>query len=145
MWNATSSTSRFSTRRIPAGEADARNATQAVLSALGERLDETRSHHLDGQLPEEIGTHLVEGASGRRFDYDEFLERVPERTDRAEVGGPERLVEAVVGALFEHVEENEREDLRERLEELDFEEAIPESGPGTRSDSNTAGQQSSVS
>lgn len=116
-----------------AGEADARNATQAVLSALGERLDETRSQHLDGQLPEEIGDHLVEGPSGRRFDYAEFLSRVEERTDRAAVGEPERLVEAVVGTLLEHVDDEVREALRERLEELDFEGAIPESGPGARS------------
>ena len=31
-----------------ADEADARDATQAALSALGERLDETRSQRLDG-------------------------------------------------------------------------------------------------
>lgn len=115
-----------------AGEADARNATQAVLSALGERLDETRSQRLDGELPEEIGNHLVEGDSGRRFDYEEFRSRVEERTDRAAVGDPDRLARAVVGTLFEHVDSDEREDLRERLEELEFEGAIPESGPGAR-------------
>ena len=115
-----------------ADEADARDATQAVLSALGERLDETRSQHLDGQLPEEIGDHLVEGASGRRFDYDEFLERIEQRTDRAAVGEPQRLVEAVVGTLIEHVGDENGEELRDRLEELDFADAIPETGPGAR-------------
>lgn len=116
-----------------ADEADARNATQAVLSALGERLDETRSQHLDGHLPDEIGDHLTDGDSGRRFDYEEFRSRVEERTDRAAVGEPDRLVRAVVGTLLEHVDEEERDDLRNRLEELEFGEAIPESGPGARS------------
>ncbi|NUC74152.1 DUF2267 domain-containing protein [Haloterrigena sp. SYSU A558-1] len=115
-----------------AGEADARDATQAVLSALGERLDETRSQRLDGQLPEEIGEHLVQGDSGRRFDYDEFLERIEDRTDRAAVGDPEGLARAVVGTLLEHVDAEESDALRERLAELDFEEAIPAVGPGAR-------------
>ncbi|WP_049928774.1 DUF2267 domain-containing protein [Halopiger goleimassiliensis] len=116
-----------------AGEADARNATQAVLSALGERLDESRSQRLDGQLPDEVGDYLVEGDSGEGFDYETFLERVADRSDRADVGDPQRLVEAVIGTLFEHVDEEEREALRERLETLEFEGAIPEFGPGARS------------
>ncbi|ADB62566.1 hypothetical protein Htur_3704 [Haloterrigena turkmenica DSM 5511] len=104
-----------------------------MLSVLGERLDEDRSQHLDGQLPDEIGDHLVEGSAERRFDYDEFLERIEEQTDRAAVGDPERLVEGVIGTLLEHVDDENGERLRERLAELDFEEAIPESGPGARS------------
>ena len=115
-----------------ADEADARDATQAVLSALGERLDETRLQRIDGQLPDEIGDHLVEGTSGRRFDYDEFLDRITERTDRAAIGDPEALARAVVGTLLEHVDEEEAEGLRDRLADLDFEGAIPETGPGAR-------------
>lgn len=116
-----------------ADEADARDATQAVLSALGERLDETLSQHLDGSLPHEIGDHLVEGPSGRRFDYEEFCSRIEERTDRAATGEPEALARGVVGTLLEHVAEDDAENLRERLEELEFEGAIPETGPGARS------------
>ncbi|WP_049922259.1 DUF2267 domain-containing protein [Halopiger djelfimassiliensis] len=116
-----------------ADEADARDATQAVLSALGERLDETRLQRLDGDLPDGIGDHLTDGASGRRFDYDEFLERVTGRTDRADVGDPERLSRAVLGTLLEHVDEDEREDLGQRLEELGYETIVLESGPGARS------------
>ena len=115
-----------------ADEADARDATQAVLSALGERLDETRLQRVDGQLPDGIGDHLVEGASGRRFDYDEFCDRITERTDRAAIDEPEQLAQVVVGTLLEHVGEEEADGLRERLTELDFDGAIPETGPGAR-------------
>lgn len=103
-----------------------------MLSALGERLDETRLQRIDGQLPDEIGDHLVEGASGRRFDYDEFCDRIAERTDRAAIGDPEGLAQAVVGTLLEHVDDEEAEGLRERLAELEFDGAIPETGPGAR-------------
>ncbi|RKD93569.1 DUF2267 domain-containing protein [Halopiger aswanensis] len=116
-----------------ADEADARDATQAVLSALGERLDETRLQRIDGELPAEIGDHLVEGASGRRLDYDGFLERITERADRADTSEPEVLAQAVVGTMLEHISDEEAEGLRERLEELEFGAAIPETGPGARS------------
>ncbi|SEW27741.1 DUF2267 domain-containing protein [Natrinema salifodinae] len=114
-------------------EADARDATQAVLSALGERVDETRLQRIDGELPDEIGDHLTDGASGRSLSYDEFLERVAERTDRAAVEDPERLARAVVGTLLEHIDEDEADGLRERLDELGFEAIVPESGPGATS------------
>ncbi|MFC6769722.1 DUF2267 domain-containing protein [Natrinema soli] len=114
-------------------EADARDATQAVLSALGERLDETRSQRLDGDLPAEIGDHLAEGPSGRALSYDEFLSSVAERSDRADVGDPERLSQAVLGTLLEHVDEDEADGLRDRLEEFDYDAIVPESGPGARS------------
>jgi len=115
-----------------ASEADARNATEAVLSALGERLDETRLQHLDGSVPNDIGDFLTDGASGERFDYDEFCSRIDERTTHTDIDDPDHLARIVVGTLLEHIDAEEREDLRERLKELEFEEAIPESGPGAR-------------
>ncbi|WP_226483156.1 DUF2267 domain-containing protein [Natrinema amylolyticum] len=114
-------------------EADARDATDAVLSALGRRLDETRSQRLDGDLPAEIGSPLAEGPSGRALSYDEFLSNVEERADRADIGDPEQLSRAVVGTLLEHVAEDEREELRERLEEFGYDAIVPESGPGAGS------------
>ncbi|WP_408956758.1 DUF2267 domain-containing protein [Natrinema sp. 74] len=113
-----------------ADEADARDATAAVLSALGERLDETRSQRLDGDLPAEIGDHLAEGASGRDRSLDEFRSHVAERTDRADVDDPDRLSRAVVGTLLEHVGEDEADALRARLEEYGYDAIVPESGPG---------------
>ena len=115
-----------------ASEADARNATEAVLSTLGERLDETRLQHLDGSLPNDIGDFLTDGASGERFDYEEFLSRIDERTTHTDIDDPEHLARIVVGTLLEHIDENERDDLRERLEELEFGAVIPETGPGAR-------------
>ena len=114
-------------------ETDARDATHAVLSALGERLDETRSQRLDGDLPAEIGSRLAEGPSGRALSYDEFLSSVEEGSERAETGDPERLSEAVVGALLEHVDEDEADALRARLEEYGYDPIVPESGPGAGS------------
>ncbi|WP_222915904.1 DUF2267 domain-containing protein [Natrinema sp. SYSU A 869] len=111
-------------------EADARDATQAVLSALGERLDDTRSQRLDGDLPAEIGDHLAEGPSGRALSADEFRSRVAERTDRTDGRDPDQLSRAVIGALLEHVDEDEADGLRERLEEFGYDEIVPESGPG---------------
>ncbi|TYL39492.1 DUF2267 domain-containing protein [Natronococcus pandeyae] len=110
-----------------ADETDARNATQAVCSALGERLEEHQSHQLADDLPEEINDHLTDGASGRRLSYEEFRSRVEERTDRAEIGDPERLSRAVVETLFEHVDDEEADDLRERLEEFGYDEIVPDS------------------
>lgn len=108
-----------------ADETDARNATQAVCSALGERLEEDQSHHLADDLPEEIGDHLTNGASGRRFSYDEFCSRVEERTDRAAVGDPERLSRAVVETLLEHADDETGAELRDRLEEFGYDELVP--------------------
>ncbi|ELY88337.1 DUF2267 domain-containing protein [Natrialba taiwanensis] len=111
-------------------EDDARVATQAVLSALGERLDETRSQHLDGQLPHEIGDHLTDGPSGRNRSYDEFIDSVDEQSNHADADDPERLARVVVATLLEHVDDEQQAELRERLAELGYEAVVPESGPG---------------
>lgn len=113
-------------RATLADETDARNATQAVLSALGERLEEHQSHQLADDLPREINDHLTDGASGRRLSYDEFRARVEERTDRAETGDSERLSRAVVETLLEYVDDEEAGDLRERLEEFGYDEIVPD-------------------
>ncbi|OIB55639.1 DUF2267 domain-containing protein [Natrialba sp. SSL1] len=107
-------------------EADARDATQAVLSALGERLDEHRSHQLADDLPKEIADHLTDGASGRRFSSEEFIERVTERTDRADIGEPELLSEAVIGTVLDSVDDETSTELRERLGELEYDAFVPE-------------------
>ena len=111
-----------------ADEADARNATQAVLSALGERLDETRSHALAGDLPSAIDDHLTDGTSGRGLSYDEFLARVEERTDRADIGYPEGLSRAVVETLLEAVDDDEADELRDRLEAYEYDPVVPDGG-----------------
>ncbi|MFA9425096.1 DUF2267 domain-containing protein [Natronorubrum sp. A-ect3] len=61
-------------------------ATRAVLTTLGERLQEGEATDLASPLPMEIDRYLTEAEHGQRFDYQEFLDRVAEREniDRAD-------------------------------------------------------------
>lgn len=68
------------------GPGEAVRATRATLRTLGERLHEGEATDLASTLPMEIDRFLIEAESGQRFDYDEFLDRVSERSvvDRSE-------------------------------------------------------------
>ena len=61
-------------------------ATRAVLTTLGERLQEGEATDLASPLPMEIDRYLTDAEHGQRFDYQEFLDRVAEREhiDRAD-------------------------------------------------------------
>nr|BFE99991.1 hypothetical protein GCM10020241_16670 [Streptoalloteichus tenebrarius] len=65
---------------------DAERAVRATLETLGERIPEGLCESLAGQLPHEIGEHLrrteVYGGqgTGERFDLEEFLNRVVQRS-----------------------------------------------------------------
>ncbi|ELY47209.1 DUF2267 domain-containing protein [Natronorubrum bangense] len=61
-------------------------ATRAVLTTLGERLQEGEATDLASPLPMEVDRYLTEAEHGQRFDYQEFLDRVAEREniDRAD-------------------------------------------------------------
>ncbi|MCU4925759.1 DUF2267 domain-containing protein [Halobacteria archaeon AArc-dxtr1] len=61
-------------------------ATRAVLTTLGERLQEGEATDLASPLPMEIDRYLIEAEHGQRFDYQEFLDRV---ADRANVDRPD--------------------------------------------------------
>ena len=54
-------------------------ATRAVLTTLGERLQEGEATDLASPLPMEIDRYLTEAEHGQRFDYQEFLDRVADR------------------------------------------------------------------
>ena len=58
---------------------EAVRATRAVLTTLGERLQEGEANDLAGSLPMEIDRYLTEAESGQRFDFAEFVDRVAER------------------------------------------------------------------
>lgn len=111
-----------------ADRADAEDATQAVLSVVGESVDETISQRLSADAPSDVGDHLTDGPSGRRFSYDEFLDRVDERADR--VGGmdAELLSQVVVETLLEHVEADEREAVVGELEDAGYESLFTNGG-----------------
>ena len=76
-------------------------ATRAVLTTLGERLQEGEATDLASPLPMEVDRFLLEADHGERFDYDEFLDRVAERAsvDRADANYHAQQVLAVVSEV----------------------------------------------
>ncbi|WP_459890607.1 DUF2267 domain-containing protein [Halostagnicola bangensis] len=56
-------------------------ATRAVLTTLGERLYEGKAMDLASPLLMEIDWYLTEAEHGQRFDYQEFLDCVANRTN----------------------------------------------------------------
>jgi uncharacterized protein (DUF2267 family) len=104
---------------------DAEGATRATLETLGERIPETLAVNLASQLPQEIGEHLrrtvtMGGAgSGERFDREEFIRRVAQRsyTDEPQAAYQSRVVlevlrEATTGGSVDKVRDALPEDLR---------------------------------
>ena len=89
-------------------------ATRAVLTTLGERLQEGEATDLAGSLPMEVDYYLTSADSGQRFDYDEFVGRVAER---AEVDESDAAYygKAIVGLASELISRGEIEDIRGQL------------------------------
>ncbi|THE66506.1 DUF2267 domain-containing protein [Salinadaptatus halalkaliphilus] len=73
-------------------------ATRAVLTTLGERLQEGEATDIASPLPMEIDRYLTEAEHGQRFDYQEFLDRVAERegVDRSDANYHSQQLLAVV-------------------------------------------------
>jgi uncharacterized protein (DUF2267 family) len=90
---------RVQARARPASRGEAKRATRAVLTTLGERIPRGLADNLAAQLPREIGEHLRRGevhggiGAGRRFDRTEFVGRVG---DRCGFHGPEAAFAARV-------------------------------------------------
>lgn len=104
----------------------AERATRATLETLGERLPEGLADNLAAQLPQEIGEHLRRTellggiGTGERFDRNEFVTRVMERsgTEPGEAVYQSRVVfevldEAATGGLMERVRDALPPDVRE--------------------------------
>jgi uncharacterized protein (DUF2267 family) len=72
-----------------------------VLSTLGERLQAGEANDLAAPLPMEIDRFLTTADSGQRFDYDEFVGRVAERSgaDRSDASYHAKAVVAVVSEV----------------------------------------------
>lgn len=94
-------------------------ATRAVLTTLGERIDEGEATDLASPLPMEIDRFLATAEHGQRFDYNEFLDRVAER---AEVDKPDANYHAqqVLAVVAEIVPPGNIEKVRNMLPD-DFE------------------------
>jgi uncharacterized protein (DUF2267 family) len=104
---------------------DAERAVRATLETLGERLPEGLTDNLAAQLPHEIGEHLHRTellgglGTGERFDRDEFVNRMEERTgaDRPQAVYQVRVVlevidEATTGGLMDKVRDALPADVR---------------------------------
>lgn len=118
--------------RIEAGEqAEAVRTTRAVLSTLGERVEEGGATDIAGALPMEIDWYLLQPDHGQVFDYDEFVDRVVEKMDYghldldADYGTPSSVDEAeavyrakaVVALLSETVPGGELANVEDQLPE----------------------------
>ena len=94
-------------------------ASRAVLTTLGERLQEGEATDLASPLPMEIDRYLRDADHGQRFDYQEFLDRVADRegVDRSDANYHAQQILAVVGEV---VPPGNVEKVRDQLPE-DFE------------------------
>lgn len=116
---------RTVSERTDADENAAANASQAVLSTLGERLSEDQATDLAAQLPGDLSSPLTEGESGRRFSEEEFVSRVDQRLETGEIAG-QRASTAVVGTVLEAVDETERAAAVDQFEHVGFDELLAE-------------------
>lgn len=93
------------------GMGEAVRAIRAVLTTLGERIQDGEASDLAGPLPIEIDRYLLEAESGQRFDFDEFISRVTERSalEDDEGGRSEAVyyVQAIFALLADIVPGNE--------------------------------------
>ena len=111
--------------RTDADENAATEATRAVLTTLGERLSEDQAADLAAQLPDEFAEHLTTGASGQRFPEAEFVSRVDQRIETADIPG-ERAAVSVVGTILEAVDESERAAVVNQFQHYGFDDLLEE-------------------
>ncbi|MFT4882935.1 MAG: hypothetical protein ACI8U4_000432 [Natronomonas sp.] len=95
-------------------QGEAVRATRAVLTTIGERLQEGEATDLAAPLPMEIDYYLLSADHGQRFDFDEFVDRV---ADRAVVDEGEAAfyAQAIVDLLADTVPGGEIDDLKSQL------------------------------
>ncbi|MXV62608.1 DUF2267 domain-containing protein [Natronorubrum sp. JWXQ-INN-674] len=111
--------------RTEADEEGATDATQAVLTTLGERLSADRAEDLASELPEELSDRLTAGESGEQFSEEEYISRVDQRLDTFDVTG-ERAATAVLATILEGLGEDERAAVVDQFEQYGFETLLGE-------------------
>lgn len=130
--------------RIEAGrQSEAVRMTRAVLTTLGERVEEGGATDIAGALPMEIDWYILQADHGQQFDFDEFIDRVqarlsyedldldtdygrPSEMERADVVFNTQAVvallsEAVPGGVLANVEEQLPEDYEDLFKFVDVE------------------------
>lgn len=95
-------------------QGEAVRSTRAVLTTLGERLQEGEVTDLASNLPMEIDYYLLQAETGQRFDYDEFIDRVAERAE-IEAADAAYQAQAIVALLAEIAPGSEIQDVRDEL------------------------------
>jgi uncharacterized protein (DUF2267 family) len=85
-------------RAAPSDRDAAERVLQAVLQTLGERIAAGEARDLATQLPPELSPWVATTTPPERFDVDEFLRRVAERSGTG-LAGAERQTRAVFAAL----------------------------------------------
>lgn len=103
----------------------AERVTRSVLETIGDRIPDGLAENLAAQLPHEVGEHLRRTTEpdkhgmGERFDRDEFIERVVDRSglDRPQAVYAARVVcevmdEAVQGAVLTKVLDSLPQEIR---------------------------------
>lgn len=94
---------------------NARAASQAVFTTLGERITVGEADDVGEQLPDELAAQLTNpDAEAADFSPDEFIHRVSDRTTLTDTD-PERVTRAVFTVLYEHVRDDELDNLTEQL------------------------------
>lgn len=100
------------------GMGEAVRAIRAVLTTLGERVQEGEASNLAGPLPMEIDRYLLDAESGQQFDFDEFVSRVTERARLEDDDGRAEAVyyvQAIFALLADVVPRSEFEEVREEF------------------------------
>jgi uncharacterized protein (DUF2267 family) len=95
-------------------QGEAVRATRAVLTTIGERLQEGESTDLAAPLPMEIDYYLLAADHGQRFGYDEFVDRVADRADVDEADAA-FYAQALVDLLGDVAPGGELDDLQAQL------------------------------
>jgi uncharacterized protein (DUF2267 family) len=95
-------------------EDDAKKATRAVLRTLGERLSGGEAQDIAEELPEDLGSWIVDGDQAQAFDLDEFIRRVADREGVVE-DVAQRHARGVFAALGRFVSPDELHDMASEL------------------------------
>ena len=101
-------------------QGEAVRATRAVLTTLGERLQEGEATDLAGPLPMEIDYYLESANHGNRFDYDDFVRLVAEREnmnpeDDDDLSDAAYHGQAIVALVADNVPGGEMDQVRQQL------------------------------
>lgn len=97
-----------------ATQGEAVRSIRAVLTTLGERLQEGEVTDLASNLPMEIDYYLLTADPGQRFGYAEFIDRVAERAD-VEGADAAYQAQAITALLAEVSPGGEIQDVRNGL------------------------------